>query len=74
MIYRGPGFLAGRMIRLLSPTPFKLSLFISLRFYRLSEEGGGATGDGEGAQSYDSEKAWPSINHSIISDPDHTLS
>jgi hypothetical protein len=27
-------------------------------------EGGG---DGRGAKSYDSEKAWPSVNHSILS-------
>ena len=31
----------------------------------LAERGGGRSG--RGAESYDSEKAWPSINHSILS-------
>ncbi len=33
-------------------------------------EGGG---DGGGAKSYDGEKAWPSINHSILSAPNCPL-
>jgi hypothetical protein len=34
--------------------------------------GGGGAGDrGEGAESYDREKAWSSINHSILSGPPH---
>ncbi len=66
MIQRGPGFLLG-----FSPTPFpsspvsKLSLFLGLPMCRrpslLTEEGGG-----RGAKSYDREKAWLTINHSIL--------
>ncbi len=52
-----------------SPSPVSnLSLFLSLpvcrRWSWLTERGGGRRG---GAKSCDREKAWPSINHSILS-------
>ncbi len=73
MIYKGQT--CGRMIRVLAHPPpppppvSKLSLFLSLLVYRRSrfltgeEEGSG----GRGAKSYDREKAWSSINHSLLS-------
>jgi hypothetical protein len=57
------------------PSPYpsspasKLSIFLSLPVCRRSVlywRGGGGAGDGRGAKSYDREKAWPSINHSIL--------
>jgi hypothetical protein len=33
--------------------------------------GGGGAGGGSGTVSYDSKKAWPSINHLILSAPPH---
>ncbi len=71
IIYRGPGFLAvvwfGSSPTLPHPVS-KLSLFLSHPVCRLSNlltgEGGGG---GEGARLYVGEKAWSSINHSIIS-------
>ncbi len=75
IIYRGPSFLA--FVRFgSSPTSFpptspvsKLSLFLSLIVCRRSSllTGEGGRG-GRGAKSYEHEKAWPSINHSILSD------
>jgi hypothetical protein len=66
MIYRGPGFLAVRMIRLLvHPFSRQQIIFFSLSVCRrsslLSGEGGGSEG-----QSYAREKDWPSINHSLL--------
>jgi hypothetical protein len=64
------------MIRLLAshspPSPIgKWSLFLSVPVCRRSSflpgEGGGGKGEGRGAKSYDRKKAWPSVNHSILS-------
>ncbi len=72
MDYRGPGFLAVVWFGFSSNPPpppppvSKLSLYLSLPLCRRSSllTGGG----GRGAKSYDDgEKAWPSINHSILS-------
>jgi hypothetical protein len=71
MIYRGPGFLAvvynsaphPPLSPLSSPSLF-LSLPVCRRSSLLTEWGGRG---GRGAKSYDLEKAWPSINHSILS-------
>ncbi len=77
MIYRGPGFLA--VVRCgsspaLSPLPSfcNLSLFLSLparcqSSFLTEEVGDWGGGGGRGAKSYDGEKAWSSINHSILS-------
>ncbi len=55
----------GCMIRLHAHHVRKLSLFLSHPVYwRSSLQGGGG---GEGANPYDSENAWPSLNHSILS-------
>ncbi len=60
----------GRMIRLhahpLPPSPSvsKLPIFLSLPVCRRSRVGGEG---GLGSNSYDREKAWPSVNHSILS-------
>jgi hypothetical protein len=70
MIYRGPGFLAAPP-PLHSPLPpsasclsFSVFLCVASRVYcDWRGEGGGG-----GAKSYDIEKAWPDINHSILSD------
>jgi hypothetical protein len=43
-----------------------LSFFISFPVCRRSTKWIGGGGEG-GAKSYDREKAWPSINHSILS-------
>ncbi len=72
MIYRGPRFLCGRVVRLLHPPPHSpvsiVSLFLSLPVCRrsslLTGEGGGGGG---GAVTHHREKAWPTINHSILS-------
>jgi hypothetical protein len=50
--------------------PCSLPLFLSLPVLRRpnllpGKEGG--RGGGQGAESYDSEKSWPYINHSILS-------
>ncbi len=73
MIPKGPGFLAVVWFGS-SPTPFPpllsasclffLSLPVCRRSSLLTGEGGGGGG---GAKSYDGEKAWLSINHSILS-------
>jgi hypothetical protein len=52
----------------------KFSLFFSLPICPLSSlltGEGGLKGVGGGAISYDGEKAWSSINHSILSDNRH---
>jgi hypothetical protein len=68
----------GRIIRLLAhPLPLspisKLSLLLSLPVCRRS---GLLTGEGEGngggAKSYDGEKGWPSVNHSLLSDGNYS--
>jgi hypothetical protein len=63
------------------PPPFstspvsKLSLFLSLFYVTVSPVDssslltGVGGGRGRGAKSYDREKAWPSIHHSILSSP-----
>ncbi len=70
MLCRRPGF---RMIQLLArplppPSPVCLSLSVFLdvadRAYSREKEGRG----GRGVKSYVPEKAWFSINHSILSD------
>ncbi len=73
MIYRRPGFLAivcfGSSHAPPSPIS-KLSLFLNPTVCRrsstLSGEGGRREGEG-GAKSYDGEKAWSSVTHSILS-------
>ncbi len=65
---------SGRIIRLLAHPLLpslvsKLSLFLSLPVCRQVEIADwGRGGGGRGAQFYDREKAWPSINHSMLSD------
>jgi hypothetical protein len=66
MIYRGTGFFSrGRMIRLQARPSSRQQLVVSLSQsscvspVELTEGGGGKT--------YDREKAWPSINHLILS-------
>jgi hypothetical protein len=45
-----------------------VSLFLSLPVYRRSSLGGrGALGEERGAESYDRENTWASINRSILS-------
>jgi hypothetical protein len=63
MIYRGLGFLAPPP----PPSVSKLSLFLAGRAYRQEKGGGG----GRGATSDDRGKAWPSINHSVLSGDPH---
>ncbi len=71
MIYREPGFLAAVCFGS-SPTPSPLSVShsscVAGRAYWLER---GDVGGGRGAQSYDGEKAWSSINHSILYDSNH---
>jgi hypothetical protein len=77
-IYRGPRFLAlvwfvSSLTPSLSPVS-KLSLFFSLHIWVACraywwERG---VGGGGGPKSYDSKKAWSSINHSILSACRHT--
>jgi hypothetical protein len=67
MIYRGLGFLHLYFGPSPTPSPFsrqQLSLFSVFLCGRLSGEGGGV---GRRARLYDSEKAWPSTNHSTLS-------
>jgi hypothetical protein len=59
MIYRGPNFLA-----VYDSAPEKER--------QLADRMGGGEEGGRGAESYDGEKVWSSINHSILSAP-HTL-
>ncbi len=67
MIYRGPGSYNSANRPPLAPhhlpsaTCLSFSVFLSSL---LTGEGGGG---GRGAKSYDREKAWPSINHSVLS-------
>jgi hypothetical protein len=71
MIYRGPGFLAFVWFGFPQPLPlpaasclsFSVFLCIARRAY-WQENGEGGSG---GAKSYDGEKAWPSLNHLILS-------
>jgi hypothetical protein len=70
MIYRKPSFLqSSDSAPCPPPSPLsvsKLSLFLSLPVCRQSRL---LTGEGgRGAQFFDREKAWPSINHSVLSD------
>jgi hypothetical protein len=69
MIYRGPGFLAPPPPSPASPV-LKLSLFLSLPVCHRSNLLTGKRGRGMGwggAKFYDSEKAWSSTDHSILS-------
>ncbi len=72
MFYKGPGFLTILLFvhaPLLHPLTsakclsFSVSVCVAGRAYLRKE-----VGSGRGAKSYDHEKAWPSINHSILSD------
>jgi hypothetical protein len=66
--YRGPGFLA--VVWFVSlPPPFSRQKVgpWTLDIGRLRKRDNLLTGEGEGAKSCDGEKAWSSINHSIIS-------
>jgi hypothetical protein len=74
MFYRGPGFLAVVQYDLAHPQPptplpiakkgcISFSVFPRVAGRAYLREGGG------GAKSYDDEKAWSSINHSIYSLP-----
>jgi hypothetical protein len=54
----------GRIIRLHALPP---SLFLSKSFYVTPVELSEGNGGGRGAESYDSEKDWPSINRSVLS-------
>ncbi len=72
MIYQGPGFLAVAGFGsspILPPHPSKIDRRHTGRLRKrdnlLTGEGGGGGG---GAKSYDSMKAWSSINHSKLSD------
>jgi hypothetical protein len=47
-------------------SPSRLSLFPSFPVGSLAELTDGERGDGGGAKSNDREKAWSSINHSIV--------
>ncbi len=75
MIYRGPGFIAvvrfcSSLTLVFSYPASKLSFFLSLAvchwsltaYWRYWRERGGV-----GAKSYDGEKAWSSLHHSILS-------
>ncbi len=71
--YRGPGFLARRMIWLLALPPLPTKKLarrhtggLRKRYYLLTGEG---EGGGRRAESYDRKKAWSSINHSLLSYP-----
>ncbi len=79
MIYREQGFLAVVCFGSSpTPSPSPVSKFLSLsvflcvagRAYWLER---GDVGGGGGAKSYDGEKAWSSINHSILSGSKHHL-
>jgi hypothetical protein len=63
MIYRAPGFLA-------PPPPLLLSTISKLdrqQTGRLIKRDNLLTEGGGGAKSYEGEKAWSSINHSVLS-------
>jgi hypothetical protein len=66
MIYRGPGFLAVVRLGSCPPPPTASSTHRKTEKERQLADGGGG-GDWGGAKSYDGEKAWSSINNSIIS-------
>jgi hypothetical protein len=72
MIFRGPGFLA---VVLFSSYPLSGQQVVSLSQstcvspVQLTNGIRGEEG-GKRAESYDDEKAWSSINHSRLSDPD----
>ncbi len=67
MIYRGPGFLAAVWFGF-PPSPFCGQQVVSLsQSFCVSLNDGRRGGCGRGAKSYDGEKAWPSINQSILS-------
>ncbi len=77
MIYEGPGFLAVAWFGS-SPTPFPplpsaSCLYFSVFLCRVSavELTDGRGGSGRGAKSDHRKKAWPSTNHSILSDLQH---
>jgi hypothetical protein len=77
MIYRGPDFLA--VVRFgSSPTPSSEQVVFLFQSSCVSlvelidGRGLGGKGVGEESKSYVREKAWPSINHSIL--PDATVS
>jgi hypothetical protein len=67
MIYRGPGFLAVVLFGSSPCTPFVVSLSQSSCVSPVELTNGRG---GRGAKTYDDEKAWPSINHSILSAED----
>jgi hypothetical protein len=75
MIHREPSFLAVVWFFLPHPPPLPVSrqLLVSLSQSscvsqaELTAGKGREGGGGRGAESYDSEKAWPCINHSILS-------
>jgi hypothetical protein len=72
-IYREPGFLAVVWFGF-SPTPFPL--LSSQQDVSLSQSPCVLPVElsyGSGAKSYDREKAWPSINHSILSDYNYRI-
>jgi hypothetical protein len=62
----------GRMFRLLTPPPLPLEICLSFSDYLYVagpaywRETGPGAGVGRGAKSYYHEKAWPSVNHSIL--------
>ncbi len=72
-IYRGPGFL----VRFGSaptpppppPPPVPVSKLSRRHIGRLRKRGNGRGGkeDGRGFEAYDRKKAWPSINHQMLS-------
>ncbi len=72
MIYRGQGFLAVVLVGSSPPPPPPTASYLSFsdflcvagRSNLLTEEG---EGGGRGAKSFDREKAWSSINLSILS-------
>jgi hypothetical protein len=71
MIYRGPGFLAavvwlGSLLTLF-PTLTSES-FLSFSVFLWVTGRGRERSGGGGVKPYDREKAWPSTNHSILSD------
>ncbi len=73
MIYWGPGLLAVVWFGTTIPPPLvsNLSLFLSsfcVSPVEPTDGRGGREGGGGGAKSYNDEKAWPSVNLSILSD------
>ncbi len=74
MYYRGPGFRAVVILPLPSPAlspASKLSIFFSLPMFQFSPvelTDGREGGEGEGAKSYDGEKACSFIIHKLLSE------